>query len=248
MKNNSNRNDKVFDIILEESLDKYANDVANCDIECEMTEDEILTMESKEKSIYNKLMKDINGSKKSHISLKKVCVLVAVLLLGVIVVSFGASAVYTWIQRTNMSISGTDINVDTKKLIFEDYNNIRNFENKSEIIIPNWLPEGMELAIITDEIHSLDMHYKSEFGWLTIRTRTEFDTENSKIDTQNNEFNIKIDDILGVECRIVEMTTESGFTMYSAYWNSNSSSYTLMTNVSEEEFEKILENLIYLED
>ena len=49
MKNNPSRNDKIFDIILEESFDKYANDIAKNDIECEMTEEELQIMENKAK-------------------------------------------------------------------------------------------------------------------------------------------------------------------------------------------------------
>lgn len=247
MKNKADRNDKIFDIILEEAFDKYAADIANQDVECEMTEEEIRTMENKEKIIYDKLMKEIDADKKNRISVKKVCVLVAVLLLGIIVVSFSVSAIYNkWVQRTNLSMSGTDLNVNTQKLIFEDYNNIRNFENKSEIIIPNWLPEGMELNRMTDEANNLIFYYKKGDNWVTITTNPGIGLGNSKIDTKNNNYETTTDEILGMECSIVTSTSETGLTMYSAHWNSSSTNYTLMTNSSE--FYKIMENLIYLED
>ena len=247
MKNNASRDDKIFDIILEEAFDEYAAELANEESKYQMTEDEILKMESNEKTIYNKLIKDINSDNKIHISFKKICIMVAIFMFAIIVVSFGASAVYTWIQRTNMSMSGTDLNIYTKTLIFEDYNNIKRFKNKSEIIIPNWLPEGMEINNMTDEEETLVIFYKSEVDWVTINVSSSFDSS-VKIDTENNLFNTRTGKILDMECKIVEMTSEAGLTVYSAYWNSNNSSYTLMTNVSEEEFNKILENLIFFKE
>ena len=247
MKNNISRNDKIFDVILEEAFDEYTTELANEESECEMTEDELLKMEITEKTIYNKLMKDINKDNKIHISFKKICILVAIFVFIAVVASFGTSAVYTWIQRTNMSMSGTDLNIYTKTLIFEDYNNIKHFENKSEIIIPNWLPEGMEINNMTDEQETLVIFYKNEAEWVTINANSTFDTS-VKIATENNDFKTGTGKVLDMECSIVEMTSEAGLTVYSAYWNSNNSSYTLMTNVSKEEFYKILENLIFFEE
>lgn len=248
MKNNPSRNDKIFDIILEESFDKYANDIAKNDIECEMTEEELQIMENKENSIYNKLMKDIDANKKIRISTKKVCILVAILLLGVIGVSFGAPAIYTWVQRTNLSVSENEINITTNTLVFEDYKSITNFKNKKSIIVPNHLPEGMELIRLNDEENSLDFYYKKDDIFLTITMFYDFETSTETIDTENNNYTIRESNILGVQCKIITMTSESGLTIHSVYWDSDNTSYSLMTNVSEEELNKILENLVYFEE
>lgn len=247
MKNNSSRNDKIFDIILEESFDKYANDVATQE-ECEMSEEELRVMESKEKSIYNKLIKDINKDKKSHISVKKICVLVAILLLCIICVSFGTAAVHKWVQRINVSQDGTEIIITNQKLIFEDYNNIRQFEKKSAIIIPNWLPEGMELNKIDDNVHCVNFYYKNNDKFMTLSTLHGYSSTNVKIDTENNNTTIRESNILGMRCKIITMTNELGYVAHSVFWNSNDAEYEMMTNVSEEELNKILANLIYFEE
>lgn len=248
MKKPMDRNDKMFDIILEEAFGKYAKDIANEEPEYEMTEEEIRIMESKEQIIYNKLMKEIDAEKKKKFPIKKVGILVAVLVLGITAVSIGASALRDWWQRTNVSMSGTDLNVNTKKLTFDDYKNIRNFENQAEIIVPNWLPECMELTKLKDETDTLDLGYQKGDRWITIYTKTDFSSQNEKIDTKNNDYVIENFEVLGMECRIIKSVSETNHTMYSAHWNSNNTHYTLMTNVSEEDFNKILENLRYLED
>lgn len=248
MKKPMDRNDKMFDIILEEAFEKYAKDIANEEPEYEMTEEEIRIMESKEQIIYNKLMKEIDAEKKKKFPIKKVGILVAVLVLGITAVSIGASALRDWWQRTNVSMSGTDLNVDTKKLTFDDYKNIINFENKAEIIVPNWLPECMDLIKINDETDTLNLSYKNGEYWVTITENIYIKSENSKIDTENNNFQTIKGKILDMECSIVEITSERDKKIYTVHWNSNNTNYSLMTNVSEEDFNKILENLRYLED
>ena len=248
MKNNSDRNDKFFDIILEESLDKYSDDIASQDIDCNMTEEEIQTMENKEKVIYDKLIKNIDSDKKSYISIRKTIILVAILLFGVIGVSFGAPAIYNWFQRSNMEMSGTDLNIFTEKLIFEDYNNIKNFKNKPEIIIPNWLPDGMELTKINDEENSLVLFYKKNDHFVTMDIVYDMESSTQTIDTENNNYTVRDSVILDMQCKIITLTSEAGLTIHSVYWNSDNTSYTLMTNVTEEELDKILENLIYFEE
>ncbi len=248
MKNNSNRNDKIFDIILEESFDKYSKDTSSFDIDFQMSEEEIKAMEDKEKSIHNKLMKGIDSENRKHISVKKICILVAVLLLGIICASFAVSAVHTWIQRTHISQDGTEIIVTTQKLIFEDYNNIRNFENKNVIIIPNWLPEGMELNKIDDDVHCVNFYYKNNDKFMTLSTLHGYSSTNVKIDTENNNTTIREANVLGMRCKIITMTNELGYVAHSVFWNSNDAEYEMMTNVSEEELNKILANLIYFEE
>lgn len=248
MKNNSNRNDKIFDIILEESFDKYSKDTSSFDIDFQMSEEEISTMEAKENSIHNKLMKGIDSENRKHISVKKICILIAVLLLGIICASFAVSAVHTWIQRTHISQDGTEIIVTTQKLIFEDYSNIRNFKNKNVIIIPNWLPEGMELNKVNDDEVSVKLYYKSDDKYVSLNILHGFSSGSSKIATENNSISMREANILGMQCKIITVTNELGYIAHTVYWNSDNTEYQMMTNVSEEELDKILENLIYFEE
>ena len=77
-----------------------------------------------------------------------------------------------------------------------------------------------------------------------------YDMESSTqtIDTENNNYTVRDSVILDMQCKIITLTSEAGLTIHSVYWNSDNTSYTLMTNVTEEELGKILENLIYFEE
>lgn len=247
MKESMDRNDKVFDIILEEAFDKYAKDAANYEPETEMSEEDIRIMDSKKDSIYNNIMKEIDKDKKKNLPFKLVIPLVAVLIL-VLAYSTNTFAFRTFLHQTFMSLTGTDLNFNTKKLVFEDYNNITNFENKEEIIIPNWLPEDMILYKITDEYGTLDLHFKNDTNWLTLRIKLSHDNSKTKIETENNTYTLRKDNILNMDCTIVEMVSETNLIMYAAYWNSDNVNYNILTNISEGDFNKILKNLQYLED
>ena len=247
MKESMDRNDKVFDIILEEAFDKYSKDVADYEPETEMTEEDIRIMDSKKDHIYNNIMREIDKDKKNKSPLKLVIPLVAILIL-VLAYSSNAFAFRTFLHETFMSLTGTDLNFNTKKLVFEDYNNIVNFENKDEIIVPNWLPEGMNLERVEDGSDFLDLYFRNDVYWVALSTKSNYNQDISKIETENNNYTIKNQKVLDMDCRIVEMVSETGLTMRAAYWNSNEFNYSLLTNISEDDFNKVLKNLQYLED
>lgn len=247
MKNSTDRNEKVFDIILEEAFDKYAKDVADYEFECEMSEEDIRIMESKKDHIYNNIMKEINKDKKKPFSVKLIMPLVAILIL-VLAYSSNAFAFRTFLHETFMSLTGTDLNFNTKKLVFEDYNNITNFENKDEIIVPNWLPNGMKLERVEDGNDFLDLYFKKDVYWLSLKSKAISDGDVTNVETENNFYNISKKVVLGMDCTIVEISSETGLTTYIVNWNSDDVNYSMMTNVPEDDFNKVLKNLQYLED
>ncbi len=247
MKNSMDRNDKVFDIILEEAFDKYSKDVAYYEPETEMTEEDIRVMDSKKDRIYNNIMKEINKDNKKTVSVKLIIPLVAILIL-VVAYSTNTFAFRTFLHQTFMTLTGTDLNVKTKKIMFEDYNNITSFEYKDEIIIPNWLLEGMMITKIADGEENLTLQYKNDDYWMTLRMKASHDSSETKIETENNNYTVRKDKILGMECRMVEIVSETTLKTHMAYWNSDHINYTIVTNIPEGDFNKILENLQYLED
>lgn len=247
MKQLMDRNDKIFDIILDEAFDKYAKDAANYEPETEMTEEDIYIMDSKKDGIYNNIMKEIDKDKKKKSPLKLVIPLVAVLIL-VLAYSTNTFAFRTFLHQTFMSLTGTDLNFNTKKLVFEDYSNIVNFENKEKIIVPNWLPEGMKLERVEDGNDFLDLYFRNDVYWISLKTKSISDGDVTNVETENNNYNVRKEFVLSMDCRIVEMASEAGLTMYAAYWNSDNLNYSLLTNIPEDDFNKIIKNLQYFED
>ena len=197
-----------------------------------MTEEEIRIMDSKKDSIYNNIIKDIDKTRKKKLPVKLMVPLVAILIL-VVAYSSNVFAFRTFLHQTFMTLTGTDLNVKTKKLTFENYNNIVKFEEKEEIIVPEWLPENMTLFKIHDEFGTLDLHFKSDTNWLTLRMKLSQENSKTKIETENNTYKIRKDKILGMECRIIEIVSETDLKTHMVYWNSNITNYSIISDVSE---------------
>jgi len=246
MKESMDRNDKEFEILLEEGFDKYAKNAADYEPEVEMTEEDIRIMDSKKDNIYNNIMKEINRDKKKNLPFKLVIPLVAVLIL-VLAYSTNTFAFRTFLHQTFMSLTGTDLNFNTKKLVFEDYDNIVNFENKDEIIVPGWLPESMELSKIADETNMIDLYFKNQETWLSIKAKIDSDDERTKIETENNNYKISKTVVMDMSCDVVEITSESNLKVFMAYWNSANASYSVMTNMKEKDLIIVLDFLYYFE-
>ena len=232
---------------LEEAFDKYAKDVAGYETETEMTEEDIRIMDSKKDNIYNNIMKEIDKDKKKKFPAKIIIPLVAILIL-VVAYSSNAFAFRTFLHQTFMTLTGTDLNLNVKKLIFDDYNNIINFETKEDIVIPVWLPDDMELYKIIDEKENLNLYFKTDECWVTLDMKLSSSENITTLETKKNDYHVKKTRILDMDCDVVKMVSEADFIIYSAYFNSENINYSIMTNASKEDFDKILGNLQYLED
>ena len=247
MKESMDRNDKVFERLLEEGFDKYAKHAADYEPEVEMTEEDIRIMDSKKDNIYNNIMKEIDSDKKKKLPFKLVIPLVAILIL-VVAYSSNAFAFRTFLHETIMSLTGTYHNFNTKKLIFEDYNNIIKFEERDKIIVPGWLPDDMVLGKLSDGNNFVDMFFENDKGWMSLSVKFNYDEDNMAIETENNNYIIRKDKVLDMDCSIVEITSETNLKTYIVYWSSDVINYNLMTNIQEDDFNKVLKNLQYLED
>lgn len=244
----NNRNDKVMDIILEAAADKCAQDIANETVECDMSAEEEKIMLNQQDRIYQNVMKQIRKEEKPRCryAFKKYAVLAASLAV-IIGLAANVSAFRIFIFKTYTDMSGTFLNIKTKKVTEERYNVITEFEHKDEIIIPDWLPPEVSLTQITDDYTGVKLEYQSNNLWLTIDESTILSNGSSvQVQTDKNEFtvgDIKVLDMNGV---IVEIHNESGDNVFIASWNSDNVKYELSTNGSKIMLDTILQNLKYL--
>ena len=247
MKNTQDRNDKMFDIILEEAFEKYASDVVEEGAEYKLTDEEVAEMESKRQEIYNNIMKSVNKKSKKSFPVKRIVVLAAVLII-VLAMGFNANALKIFFYQTYTDLKGTTLNINSEKVVEESYNTIRNFENKSEIIIPGWLPPELTLENILDDEICLELYYNSENTWLRIKEEIFSSYTNERVNTENNKHVIDTYDVIGMKCSIVEIISENNTKIYIANFCSNKSNYTIMTNGSKTLLETVLKNLKYFEE
>lgn len=248
MYDKNNINNKVMDIILEAATDKYAQDIANRTIECDMTAEEEEIMLNQQKRIYQNVMKQICKEKRNRHrpALRKYAIFAASIAV-ILSLAANVSAFRIFIFKTYTDMSGTLLNIKTEKVTEERYNVISEFEHKDEIIIPGWLPPGLSLTQITDNHIGLTLEYQSEDLWLTLDENTIPPTGLSvQVETDKNEFEVgevKIWDMNGV---IVEILSEASDKIFIVSWNSDNVKYELSTNGSKIMLDTILKHLKYL--
>lgn len=245
MNNQNDRNDKVMDIILEAAADKYAQDIANETVECDMTDEEEKIMLQQQDRIYQNVMKQIRKEEKPRrrSALKK-CIALAAALAAVIGLAANVSAFRVFFFKTYTDMSGTFLNVKTEKIMEESYHVITEFEHKDEIIIPGWLPPGVSLAQITDDARGISLEYQSEDLWLIINEDIIPPNGSSvQIETENNKYKVSEIKILDMNGVIVEIHNESGDNVFVVSWNSDQVKYELSTNGSKIMLDTILQNL-----
>ena len=250
MKNTQDRNDKMFDIILEEAFEKYASDVVEEGAEYKLTDEEVVEMESKRQEIYNNIMKSVNKKSKKSFPVKRIVVLAAVfaVILSMLFAIPSVGALKILLYQTITDVKGTILNINSEKVMEESYNVISNFENKSEIIIPGWLPPDMELIKTNDIEERLLLNYNSEKVWISFKTENLTYNTDSKIETKNNQYVVDECYVMGMECSIVEIISENNTKVYIASFCSNKTYYSITTNGSRIMLETVLKNLKYFEE
>lgn len=147
--------------------------------------------------------------------------------------------------KTYTDISGTILNVKTTKIDDERYNEIVRFEGKSELIIPGWLPPGMDLTEILDSDTNIVLNYKSNNEWLIFHQNLTDENE-AFFQTDNNKFDIEDTKILDTNGKIVRLTNENGLDAYTVFWTSKNILYKISTNVNKNTLDAILSSLKYL--
>lgn len=241
-------NEKKFDLILEEAAEKYIDESPDNE-DFQLTEEEMqYALEAKER-VHKKLMAKIEqDAPKKHkkLSIKKIFIIAACITV-ISALAINTSAVKVFMYKTYLDFRGDSLNVTTKKVELGKYDSIKEFEHKNEIIVPGWLPPGMELTKMLDMEYNLRFEYKMGDKFLNLTqlsiSRGYVSDENFAAD--NNKFKIEDIKILGTDAKLIEMTNELGIKTYTAIWLSDNVKYELDTNVDETMAKSIIWSLEY---
>ena len=169
MNSKKDLNDKLFDVILDEALDLYTQDLVNEEHNPDMTDDEIKMMLEQKDCIYKKVIHNIGVSSKAkyHFSTKKIILIAAVIII-LIAMATNATAIKSFIFRVYTQISGTTLNVGTYQNSDYDYEQISLFKNIKDIIIPKLLPHDMKLSDTLDTEFWLKLRYDNGDNWIVL--------------------------------------------------------------------------------
>ena len=254
-KNNKNNNpdlkDKAFELMLEEAVGKYSDQI---DFEeAVLTEEEHTDILKRKKSVYKKLEKRIDKASQTKDNtmparIRKRFILVAA-ILAVITAGFNVSAVRTFVYKTCVNLSDTKIIFKPEQVEKDNYSKIKNFENKDDIIIPTWLPSEVELVDIDDRESHLIFNYKSDGLWITLE-QNEIDDNIIKGESgaiiEGNEYSVSDINVMEADGKLLDITSEVGIRLYAVYWCTDSADYILRTNGSRIMLDSILKSLKYL--
>lgn len=247
------RNDKIMDIIIEEAAEKCACDIENDDFDCDMTPEEEQNMLAMKDEIFGKVLAKIESEEKEQkqennirkMPNRKLIICVAIIAL-LAVGALSVSALRVFVFKTSASLNGDTLIIKAEKIDSAKYDVIQEFEEKDTLIVPDWLPRGMELKKITDDRHQVTIVFEDGDKLVKLTESIVTDENKDEMVTENNQYKVRNIEILGMSGVLVKMTGELNTTTYSAVWNSDTTSYELFSNVSEKEFNAILNTLKFL--
>lgn len=247
------RNDKIMDIIIEEAAEKCACDIENDDFDCDMTPEEEQNMLAMKDEIFGKVLAKIESEEKEQkqennirkMPNRKLIICVAIIAL-LAVGALSVSALRVFVFKTSASLNGDTLIIKTEKIDSAKYDVIQEFEEKDTLIVPDWLPHGMELKKITDDTNEVIIQFGNDDEWVNLIEDVIPIDGQSEIMTENNQYKVRNIEVLDMPGILLKMTGELDTTTYSAMWNSDTTQYTIDSNVSEKEFNAILNTLKFL--
>lgn len=247
------RNDKIMDIIIEEAAEKCACDIENDDFDCDMTPEEEQNMLAMKDEIFGKVLAKIESEEKEQkqennirkMPNRKLIICVAIIAL-LAVGALSVSALRVFVFKTSASLNGDTLIIKTEKIDSAKYDVIQEFEEKDTLIVPDWLPRGMELKKITDDTNEVIIQFGNDDEWVNLIEDVIPIDGQSQIMTENNQYKVRNIEVLDMPGILLKMTGELDTTTYSAMWNSDTTQYTIDSNVSEKEFNAILNTLKFL--
>lgn len=247
------RNDKIMDIIIEEAAEKCAQDIENGSFDCDMTPEEEQNMLAMKDEIFGKVLAKIESEEKEQkqennirkMPNRKLIICVAIIAL-LAIGALSVSALRVFVFKTSASLNGDTLIIKTEKIDSAKYDVIQEFEEKDTLIVPGWLPRGMELKKITDDTNEVIIQFENGDEWVNIKESIATDESKIEMVTENNQYKVRDIEILGMPGVLVKITSELGNTNYTAIWNSDTTQYIIDSNVGKKEFNAILNTLKFL--
>lgn len=250
---NEKMNEKVIDDLIESAAELYAEHIAEEDSPGTLTpEQERHCEDSREEIRRNVLhrLKKANakstGRRRRAIRRSLTCAAAVVVLVAVMA---NVSAVRVFVYKTYTNMKGSVLSLQTDSMQ-QYYEQIEQFENKDEFIIPSWLPPGTVLDGVTDSARKVTLSYINETERFNLKI-SEQDLSNetiSSFETENNAVAVEECEVMGMPGKILQMQSEVDTNRRTVVWSSDTTYYELSTNADDMLFETIMSSLKYYKD
>lgn len=246
-----NFNEKLFNVMLDEALERYAHELESEEMISEITDEEINKRADQKQRIYKNIRKQINEEgryrRKKTRTLKTAGILVAVSVVLLTTIVLNVSAFKIFFFKTYVNIQDTILDVKTDSMdTMDKYSGIQNFSAIDEIIIPGWLPKSAELIEIEDYSGYVTLQYEINEKFLNI-TATKLTTEqtNSELLIENNDYKVSDVKIIGIDGKLLSIESEVGLALHTVIWNTDTVKYQVDTDVPKIMLDTILSSLRY---
>lgn len=238
-------NERLFDLAVEEAVAQCAADMENNPPE--VPEDVMAEFEASKGELFERIQKNIKKEKRAAAFSAKKAVILAAALVIVLAAAFNASAIKSFVYKTYTEATDKFLNIKIEKAYKQQYEDITRFVHKDELIIPGWLPEDMQLVEVVDEEDCVALNFKSaDEAFLRLNIEIFSDAGNPNVIIENNKWETWESTILGMYATNVKVVTQSEKYNYKTYFYSNNVSYSLSSNLTFDEYEKIINSLNFL--
>ncbi len=245
-----NSRDKLFEALAKEAFERYADDIINEPLSPldEKTEAEF---DKNRQRVYGNVMKLVKKRQRRSRprSWKKLWLLVAVLAVAGCVTAINATAFKAFLFKSLTSVEGDVLNMSADYAGFDaKYAEITNFDNKEELIVPGWLPDGAELVKVQDEYKNVRLKYLIDEDYLEIHEISiGFAQNNTSVFMSGNIYKTEDINVLGMNGEIASVKYEDGLEKRTAVFCSDTTKFVINSTLSETKLLFVLEKLKYFQ-
>ena len=247
---NEKMNEKVIDDLIESAAELYAEHIAEEDSPGTLTPEQAQHCEDSREEIRRAVLHRLKkanvkstGRRRRTIRRSLTCAAAVVVLVAVMA---NVSAVRVFVYKTYTNMKGSVLSLQTDSMQ-QYYEQIVQFENKDELIIPSWLPPGTVVEEVNDTNLRVTIRYinETENFNLKISEHDMSDGINFSFETENNAVVVEECEVMGMEGKILQMQSEVDTNRRTVVWSSDTTYYELSTNADDLMFETIMSSLRY---
>lgn len=250
MSDKKNYNEKFFDTILKEAASLYAGDLEDEYDNIEIPEADQYS-DKHQDEMFNQIMSKIkedehnkNNNKKHKIfTFKKGLILVASIVL-IMAAALNTTAVKMYFVKTTAQRDGDIYSFITGKVPENRYGELKEFKDKDELAVFEWLPDGMEITDMQESETSVYAEYYDKAdNYISLDQYVLTNEVDLSLYAKGNTIEPTDCKVLGNDGKIIKCVNETNITNYIVTWHTDNMVYQIDTNLDKKTLKKVLKNI-----